>query len=101
MSAGAATAAMVDARQEAAASPVTELRASEVCSGQRGRRVLDVALEDGRLGQPRQALPNGVGSRLADPLDREQVVDACRKKLLQVAEVVDKPVHHGRGQPRD
>jgi len=33
--------------------------------------LLDVALEYGRFGQPRQTLSNGVGSCLADPLDRK------------------------------
>ncbi len=60
------------------------------------RPVLDVPLQDRRLGQPGQALPDDAGPGLADALDRLQVVHGGREQPLQAAEVLDQPVDDRR-----
>src|SRR5690606_11690293 len=57
-----------------------------VSSGGRAGRS-DVALEDARLGEARQALADGAGALLADAVYRHEVVDARGEELLEPPEV--------------
>src|SRR5882724_6334828 len=53
---------------------------------------LDVALQDRRLRQARQALPYAPCPCLADAVHRLEVVDARGEELLEAAEVLDQAV---------
>ena len=57
----------------------------------------DVAFEDARLGESRQAFADCSGSCVAHAVDGLKVVDAGREQPLQGAEVLDQPLDHRAG----